>query len=152
MLDTALRFLFSAAGGKTTGFSSGAAYTADSDVLELGNASIRGASPGVPLNPSTQLVVLCSVAPGTNRPLTVTLKASTDSAAGTTWNAIGALTIPAVKTGKFVANVGADLRPELYAAANVNLKITLDAPATTNVTNATIDAYLSSGEAGIGAV
>ena len=139
--DEKLRFLFSAATSLTTAFSSGNAYSQDSDVMHGvgGEPTKRGGPGGLPLDPATQLVVICSTAPGTSRDLTVTLKYSVD---GTNFTAGAAAVIPATKKGRKAVQCGLDLRPELYTAANVDFKVTVTAPASTNVTNAVIQVFL----------
>jgi hypothetical protein len=143
-LDEKLRFLFSTTTSLTTAFASGNAYTQDSDVLNIGEVAKRGGASGLPLDPATQLVVFCSTAPGTSRDLTVQLKTSIDN--GSNWIAGAAAVIPATKKGRKAVQCGLDLRPELYAVANVDLKVTVSAPASTNVTNAVIQVFLGISE------
>ena len=144
MLDNALRFAVSSTSPITTGFTSGNVYTQDTDVLNIGNVSLRGGASGIPLNPSMQLIVNCTTAPGAGRPVTVLLKYTVDN--GSTWYDLASTTIPAVKKGRRAVNAGIDLRPEVYAVANVDFKCTISAPASTNVTNAVLDIYLGYGE------
>jgi hypothetical protein len=140
--DEKCRFWFSAAASLTTAFSSGNAYSQDSDVMHGvgGEPTKRGGPGGLPLDPATQLVVICSTAPGTSRDLTVQLKTSIDG--GSTWIANASAVIPATKKGRKAVPCGLDLRPELYTAANVDFKVTVSAPASTNVTNAVIQVFL----------
>ena len=148
MLDNALRFLQSSTAPFTTAFSSANVYSANTDVLNIGNVSLRGGASGLPLNPSAQLIVDCTTAPGASRPTTVTLMYSVDN--GTTYYNLASVTIPAITKGRRVVNAGIDLRPEVYATANVDFKCTVSAPATTNVTNAVLDIYLGCCEVGDG--
>ena len=146
MLDNALRFAVSSTAPITTGFTSANAYSQDSDVLNIGNVSFRGGASGLPLNPSAQLIVDCTTAPGTSRPTTVLLKYSRDN--GSTWYDLASATIPAATKGRKVVNAGLDLRPEVLAVANLDFKVTISAPASTNVTNAVLDIYLGFSEVG----
>ena len=144
MLDNALRFAVSSTSPITTAFSVNNAYSQDTDVLNIGNVSLRGGASGIPLNPSMQLVVDCTTAPGAGRPVTVLLKYTVDN--GSTWYDLASATIPATKKGRRAVNAGIDLRPEVYATASVDFKCTISAPASTNVTNAVLDIYLGYGE------
>ena len=144
MLDNALRFAVSSTSPITTGFTSGNVYTVDTDVLKIGNSSLRGGASGMPLD-SMQLIVDCTTAPGTSRTTTVLLKYTVD---GSTWTDLASGVIPAVKKGRKVVSCGLDIRPEVYAVANVQFKCTISAPASTNVTNAVLDIYLGIGEVG----
>jgi len=145
MLDNALRFLQSATAPFTTGFASGTLYSANTDVLNIGNTSLRGGASGLPLNPSAQLIVNCTTAPGADRPTTVTLMASVN---GSAFYDVASVNVAATKKGRRVANAGIDLRPELYAVADVDFKCRVSAPASTNITNAVLDIYLGYGEVG----
>lgn len=148
MLDNALRFAVSSTSPITTAFSANNAYSQDTDVLNIGNVSLRGGASGIPLNPPMQLIVDCTTAPGAGRPVTVLLKYTVDN--GSTWYDLASATIPATKKGRRVVNAGIDLRPEVYAVASVDFKCTISAPANANVANAVVDVYLGCCEVGDG--
>jgi hypothetical protein len=145
MLDNALRFAVSSTSPITTGFVSGNAYTVNTDALKIGNSSLRGGASGMPIDPM-QLIVDCTTAPGTSRPTTVLLNYTVDG--GSSWVPLASALIPAVKKGRKVVSCGLDIRPEVYAVANVQFMCTISAPASTNVTNAVLDIYIGAGEVG----
>jgi hypothetical protein len=112
------------------------AYSANVGPINLGMS-------GLPLSPSTQLVVHVTEAAAV-RPIEVHAEVSLDG--GTDYRRLGTVYVPAGKKGQFATNIGRYLSLPFAGITDVRVRAVVAAATDASVDNATLQIDLGEGE------